>query len=92
MTVDVGFAGQNFIFPMLEKITALRKIIEEKDLEIDIQVDGQINTKTISQVIKAGANVLVLGTSGLFNLSDNIENAVQAVKDQIQLAISGALT
>jgi ribulose-phosphate 3-epimerase len=91
MTVDVGFAGQNFIYPMLGKITALRKIIDEKGLEIDIQVDGQINAKTISQIIKAGANVLVLGTSGLFSLSDDIGNAVQVVRNQIHLAVSEVL-
>ena len=91
MTVDVGFAGQNFIYPMLDKIRSLRKIIDEKSLEIDVQVDGQINAKTISQVIMAGANVLVLGTSGLFSLDDNIGNAVQVVRDQIHLAVSGVL-
>ena len=92
MTVDVGFAGQNFIYPMLDKISSLRKTIDEKGLKIDIQVDGAINAKTINQVIKAGANVLVLGTSGLFSLSDDIGNAVQVVRDQIHIAVSGSLT
>jgi ribulose-phosphate 3-epimerase len=89
MTVDVGFAGQNFIYPMLDKITALRKIIDDKGLEIDIQVDGQINARTFGQVIKAGANVLVVGTSGLFGLNDDIQKAVQIVRDEIQAAVSG---
>jgi len=92
MTVDVGFAGQNFIYPMLDKITLLRDIIDERGLEVDIQVDGQINAKTFKQVIHAGANVLVLGTSGLFSLSDDIGNAVQSVRDQILFAVSGSLT
>ena len=92
MTVDVGFAGQNFIYPMLKKITTLRGIINERGLEVDIQVDGQINTKTFKQVIQAGANILVLGTSGLFSLSDDIGNAVQAVRDQIHSAVYESLT
>ena len=87
MTVDVGFTGQNFIYPMLDKISNLRDIINKKGLEVDIQVDGQINSKTIRQVINAGANVLVLGTSGLFNLSSNLEEAVMQVKQQIQSII-----
>ena len=88
MTVDAGFAGQKFIYSMLDKIRALRKIIEEKNLKADIQVDGQINLKTIEQVIKAGANILVLGTSGLFNLSDDLRSAVQVVREQVCSAIS----
>lgn len=88
MTVDVGFTGQNFIYPMLDKITALRKIIDDNGMQIDIQVDGQINARTISQVIKAGANVLVLGTSGLFSLSDDIGKVVQVVRGQIENAVS----
>ena len=92
MTVDVGFAGQTFIYPMLKKITVLRDIINERGLKVDIQVDGQINANTFEQVIQAGANVLVLGTSGLFSLSDNLGIAVQAVRDQIHLVVSGLLT
>ncbi|MDO9545884.1 MAG: ribulose-phosphate 3-epimerase [Pelolinea sp.] len=90
MTVDVGFAGQNFIYPMVDKIAALRKIIDDKGMQIDIQVDGQINAKTFSQVINAGANVLVLGASGLFSLSDDIGNAVQVVRGQIDNTVSGS--
>jgi len=87
MTVDVGFTGQNFIYSMLDKITNLKDIINKRELEVDIQVDGQINSKTIRQVINAGANVLVLGTSGLFNLSSNLEEAVMQVKQHIQSII-----
>jgi ribulose-phosphate 3-epimerase len=87
MTVDVGFTGQNFIYPMLDKISTLRNMVRERGFKVDIQVDGQINLKTIQQVIKAGANVLVLGTSGLFNLSNNLKEAVKQVKQHIQSAI-----
>lgn len=87
MTVDVGFTGQNFIYPMVDKITNLRDIVNHRGLEVDIQVDGQINLKTIRQVINAGANVLVLGTSGLFNQSSNLEEGVMQVKQHIQSII-----
>ena len=87
MTVDVGFAGQNFIFPMLEKISSLRRTIKDKGLNVDIQIDGQVNSKTIDKVIHAGANVLVVGTSGLFKVDNDLEEAVKKVREQIQSAV-----
>jgi ribulose-phosphate 3-epimerase len=58
MTVEPGFAGQEFIFDCLPKIEELRKIFRK-----DIQVDGGLNEGTASEVIKAGANVIVAGSS-----------------------------
>ncbi len=58
MTVEPGFAGQDFIFDCLDKIEGLRRIFRK-----DIEVDGGINEETASEVIKKGANVLVAGTS-----------------------------
>jgi ribulose-phosphate 3-epimerase len=87
MTVDLGFAGQKFIRPMLEKISNLRQLIQEHNLEMDIQVDGQINNATYSDVIKAGANVLVVGTSGLFTVHDDLKTAVKIVRGKINQSI-----
>jgi D-allulose-6-phosphate 3-epimerase len=50
---------------------------------LDIQVDGQINDKTYEYVIKAGANVLVVGTSGLFTVHEDLQTAVQIVRNKI---------
>jgi D-allulose-6-phosphate 3-epimerase len=83
MTVDLGFAGQKFIHPMLDKIRTLRDMIEENDLEIDIQVDGQINFGTFDDVVKAGANVLVVGTSGLFTVHEDLKTAVKIIREKI---------
>ncbi|MDD5428002.1 MAG: ribulose-phosphate 3-epimerase [Candidatus Omnitrophica bacterium] len=58
MTVEPGFAGQEFILDCLPKIEALRKIFKK-----DIQVDGGINASTAAEVIAAGANVIVAGTA-----------------------------
>lgn len=88
MTVDVGFAGQSFIYPMLDKITRLREIIEEKNLEVDIQVDGQINEKTFKDVIKAGANILVVGTSGLFTVDEDLAKGVQIIREMIDSIVA----
>jgi len=66
MTVEPGFGGQGFIKSSLDKISALRSVIDDKGLNVDIQVDGGINDTTASLVRGAGANNLVSG-SYLFN-------------------------
>lgn len=58
MTVEPGFAGQGFIYDCLPKIEELRKIFKK-----DIQVDGGLNESTAPEAIKAGANVIVAGSS-----------------------------
>lgn len=63
MTVEPGKGGQTFLTDMIQKIEALKKQVEEQKLEIDIEVDGGINLKTAPEVKKAGANVLVAGTT-----------------------------
>jgi ribulose-phosphate 3-epimerase len=83
MTVDVGFAGQTFLTPMLDKIRKLREMIDARGLDVDIQVDGQINDKTFKSVIEAGANVMVVGTSGLFNVDDDLTKGVQIVREKL---------
>ncbi len=70
MSVNPGFGGQEFIQATLDKIKRLRELIEQKGLAIDIQVDGGIKPyTTASEVIKAGANILVAG-SAIFKADD----------------------
>lgn len=64
MTVNPGFGGQKFIGEMCEKIKAVKKMTEGKN--IDIQVDGGISSDNIAKVTEAGANVIVAG-SAVFN-------------------------
>jgi ribulose-phosphate 3-epimerase len=63
MTVEPGFGGQSFIETMLPKISHIAAIIHERQLPVDIQVDGGINNDTVRLAAKAGANVFVAGTS-----------------------------
>ena len=63
MTVEPGKGGQTLITDMLAKISELKTYIEKKNLEIDIEVDGGINLKTVQRVKEAGANILVAGTA-----------------------------
>ena len=64
-----GFGGQAFIPNSLDKIKALRNLIQEKGLNILIQVDGGVNSKTIADVSAAGADVFVAG-SAIFGSTD----------------------
>lgn len=79
MSVNPGFGGQNFISAVLNKIKRLRKTIRDQELEIDIQVDGGICLANISEVVEAGANVLVAG-SAVFGQED-IKKAVADLKE-----------
>ena len=63
MTVEPGFGGQSFMADMLPKIEAVRAECLRRGLSVDIQVDGGIDPKTAPLVAKAGANVLVAGST-----------------------------
>lgn len=78
MTVNPGFGGQKFIPSMIDKITRLKKIIDERNLQVDIQVDGGINPVTARQVVAAGANILVAG-SAIYQ-SDDIKKAISEIR------------
>ena len=77
MSVNPGFAGQKFIPEVLDKVKFFRGKINNNKLNIDLEIDGGIDFKTAPLSIKAGANVLVSGTT-IFNntgsISENIKN------------------
>ncbi len=79
MTVNPGFEGQAFISSMLPKIKKLRKIVEDRGLRVDIEVDGGIGPHTISQVALAGANIFVAGSAIFY--SDNYANTISLMRD-----------
>jgi ribulose-phosphate 3-epimerase len=63
MTVHPGFGGQVFLREMLHKITQVRSLLAQRGLTADLEVDGGIDTDTAREVVAAGANVLVAGSS-----------------------------
>jgi len=76
MSVNPGFGGQKFISSSIDKIKAIRNLVGDRDIKI--QVDGGINDKTASKVIQAGADVLVAGSAifkgtGLESYKKNID-------------------
>lgn len=66
MSVNPGFGGQSYIPNSTEKIAQIRDIIDKRGLDTDIEVDGGINQSNVTEVIDAGANVIVAG-SAVFN-------------------------
>ena len=75
MTVDPGFAGQKFIYSMLNKITEAKELKERKGHSYLIEIDGSCNERTYSKLVQAGAEVFILGTTGLFGLDPDLEKA-----------------
>lgn len=82
MTVNPGFGGQVFIDGMLQKVSTLREMLTKKGLNTDIQVDGGITLSNVSQIIQAGANVIVAG-SAIFNgdIKENTQSFIQIMKE-----------
>jgi len=78
MTVNPGFGGQKFIEGMLGKIETLRRWIDERELDVALEVDGGIGPETIGRAARAGADVFVAGTA-VFGASDRGE-AIAALR------------
>lgn len=78
MSVNPGFAGQNFIPSVLKKVDVIRNIIENSKLNIDLEIDGGVNEDNIVKIKEAGANVIV-AASYLFN-SKNMKKAINTLR------------
>lgn len=63
MSVNPGFGGQKLIPYTVEKIRDLKQLIDKKGLKIDIEVDGGINLENVTEVMDAGANIIVAGSA-----------------------------
>lgn len=79
MTVNPGAGGQTFIPTMLDKIVKLRRELDLRKLNCELEVDGGINAETAAKVVKAGARVLVAG-SAVFNPKEPIKDAVARIR------------
>lgn len=74
MSVNPGFGGQKFIPSSIRKIKEVKKMIDERELNIDIQVDGGVNQDNVATLLEAGANVIVAGTAVFGgDIKDNVE-------------------
>ena len=81
MTVNPGFGGQKFIEPVVPKIRHISRLIRERGLRVEIEVDGGVDAKTAPHVVAAGATILVAGSAvfGQTDRADAIERLRSAV-------------
>jgi ribulose-phosphate 3-epimerase len=84
MSVNPGFGGQSFIRSSLDKVRTLRKMIENKGLEVGIEIDGGVSPQTINDVAGAGANIFVAG-SAVFGQQDYAK-VIKDLKDTCSIA------
>ncbi len=82
MSVNPGFGGQKFMPEVLNKIKELKKIQENKKLNFDIEIDGGINFDNAKIAIKAGANILVSGTTIFKSNNGDIKKNIELLKSK----------
>jgi len=80
MSVNPGFGGQPFIPETLPRIAHIRKILNDRGLHAELEVDGGINADNAPDVVKAGADVLVAGNS-IFKAKEGISRAMRRLRD-----------
>ena len=80
MTVNPGFGGQRLIPYTIDKVREVKKLIEEQELKVDIEVDGGINLSNVEEVMDAGANIIVAG-SAVFNgnIQENVAKFLEVM-------------
>lgn len=89
LTVNPGYSGQIFKQETVDKIKKLRDAINQAGFNVGIEADGNINPDTIPSVVKAGADMLTGGTSGLFVKNKTIRQAAQDMLEAAKLAKEG---
>lgn len=83
MSVDPGFAGEPFIEAAITKLKLLKQIKNRKKYRFELEVDGSINSATFEKVISAGAEILVVGSSGLFSRHPDLRTAVRGLLNEL---------
>lgn len=83
MTVNPGFKGQKLVTQTLRKIERLKKLIYDLKLNIKIEVDGNVCPQFIPEMVSAGADILVGGSSGLFRKDIGIDASVISMHNDI---------
>lgn len=81
MTVNPGFEAQKFIPQVVPKIRALRTLVRDRGLDLEIEVDGGIGPETVGQVSSAGADVFVAGSAVFY--SDDYEKTIRLMRENM---------
>jgi len=88
MTVNPGFASQKLVPSTISKIKKLKEIIEKRALEVDIAVDGNVSFTHAPSMVKAGANVLVCGSSSIFHPEFGIKEGIAKLRKTLDFSLS----
>lgn len=81
MSVNPGFGGQKYIQTTTDKIRRLRQMIDERKLDVDIEVDGGVTKENVAMLIEAGANVLVAGSAVYKgSVEENVQGFLEVFK------------
>jgi len=81
MSVEPGFGGQKFMPEVLEKTKAVRNLINEKNLNVDVEIDGGINFENCSKAKNAGANILVSGSTVFKENKGNLKKNIEILRN-----------
>jgi len=79
MSVNPGFGGQSFIPSTLPKVVEIRRILDDRKLGAELEVDGGINASNAAEIVRAGADVLVAGNS-VFKAEEGISGALRRLR------------
>ena len=82
LTVNPGFGGQTLIPEVLNKVSRLRAIIDERGYDVELEVDGGVNARTASTVVDAGAHTLIAG-SAVFNCQESVADAMAKLRSSL---------
>ena len=83
MGVNPGFGGQKFIWSQLDKIRALKEVLDRKGLDVPIGLDGGIDIDNVREIVRAGASVLVAGSS-VYNDKGTVRDNIKALLDGVR--------
>lgn len=91
MTVDPGFPGQRFVPESVQKIWQAKQMREENGYSYLIEVDGSCNQDTYAQLYEAGAEIFVMGSTGLFGKDPDIAKAWEIMRGDMDMALDSVL-
>jgi len=83
MTVNPGYAGQKLVPNTLRKIRELSDLVAEQGLSIEIEVDGNVSWENVPKMVDAGAEVLVAGSSSLFEKGSDLRENIRRMRQMI---------
>jgi ribulose-phosphate 3-epimerase len=89
MTVNPGYAGQKLIPEMLGKVRQIADMASSRSHPIEIEVDGNVSWENIPRMVDAGGNVLVAGTSSLFNGKAGLEQNIERMRSLVSRPAPG---